>query len=253
MTWSANTDVVAGQPPLLIPREAAYDESSFVPDATNEAARTWLARTEVWPERRLALWGGADRGKTHLLRIWATHHGAAVLSGRDLSGFPEVASPAGVAVDDADEADEAALLHLLNTARDLALPVLLASRMAPARWNVTLLDLTSRLRAITAVEIEAPDDDLLRRLLLHWLAERRLVADKALHDRLLARLPRRPEILRAAVDRLDHDALASRRRKVTPAMLRAALAAAAGDDLEKSTAASPASPSSATDPSPTTE
>ena len=205
--------MATAQPPLQIPTEAAYDESSFLPDASNEAARSWLGRTELWPDQRLALWGGTHRGKTHLLRIWATRHGAAVLSGRDLSGFPEVTSPAGVAVDDAEQADGGTLLHLLNTARDLARPVLLASRTAPARWSVTLPDLASRLRAITAVEIEAPDDDFLRRLLLHWLAERRLVADKALHDQLLTRLPRRLEILRAAVARLDHDALASRRKR----------------------------------------
>jgi hypothetical protein len=61
----------------------------------------------------------------------------------------------------------------------------------------------------------------MRRLLLRWLAERRLVADEALHDRLLLRLPRNPQMLRAAVVRLDRDALTSRRRTVTPAMVRA--------------------------------
>ena len=148
-----------------------------------------------------------------------------------MSGFPEVPSVAGVAVDAADRADQSALLHLLNTARDLGRPVLLAGRAPPALWAPSLPDLDSRLRAITAVEIEAPDDDLLRQLLLHWLAERRLVADEALHDRLLLRLPRSPEVLLAAVVRLDRDALTSRKRKVTPPMVRHALAAvAAGED-----------------------
>lgn len=213
------------QLPLIIPTRPVYDEASFLAAASNEAARTWLGRTEVWPDRRLALWGGADRGKTHLLRIWAGRVGADVLFGPSLSGFPEVVSPVGVAVDDADRADQAALLHLLNAARDLGRPVLLAARLPPAQWATTLLDLGSRLRAITAVGVEAPDDDLLRRLLMHWLAERRLVADESLHDRLLLRLPRSPDVLRAAVARLDEDALASRKRKVTPAMVRDALAA----------------------------
>jgi chromosomal replication initiation ATPase DnaA len=91
-------------------------------------------------------------------------------------------------------------------------------------------DLASRLRAITAVEVEAPDDELLRGLLLRWLALRRLVADEAVHDWLMLRLPRSPDVLRAAVERLDHDALVSRRRTVTPAMVRAALAAGVTDD-----------------------
>jgi len=216
------------QLPLLIPAEPAYDEASFFTAACNATARAWLDRTEMWPERRLALWGGADRGKTHLGLVWASRTGAGVIQGRSLSGFPAVASPAGAFVDDADRADEAALLHLLNTARDLDRPVLLAARLPPARWTIALADLDSRLRAITAVEVEAPDDDLLRRLLLRWLTERRLVADPSLHDRLLLRLPRSPEVLRAAVARLDSDALTSRRRSVTPAMVRDALAAGAG-------------------------
>lgn len=218
------------QLPLMIPARPVYDETSFLAAASNEAARTWLGRTEVWPDRRLALWGGADRGKTHLLRIWAGRIRADVLSGPSLSGFPEVASRFGVAVDDADRADQAALLHLLNTARDLDRPVLLAARQPPAHWATTLLDLGSRLRAMTAVEVEAPEDELLRQLLLHWLAERRLVADETLHDRLLLRLPRSPDVLRAAVARLDQDALASRKRKVTPAMVRDALAAGGGEE-----------------------
>ena len=90
------------QLPLMIPAEPVYDEASFLAAPSNEAARTWLGRTEMWPERRLALWGGADRGKTHLLRIWARRTGAEVLAAPSLSGFPEVASPSGVAVDDAD-------------------------------------------------------------------------------------------------------------------------------------------------------
>jgi chromosomal replication initiation ATPase DnaA len=220
---------VTPQPPLVIPFAPTYDEASFIEATSNAAARTFLDRTEVWPEGRLALWGGADRGKTHLLRIWARRAGAEVLDGLSLTGFPELTSPAGAAIDDADRADEAALLHLLNTAHDLGLPVLLAARLPPARWTIALRDLDSRLRAITSAEVEAPDDDLLRRLLLHWLAQRRLVADEALHDRLLLRLPRSPDVLRAVVAWLDREALTSRRRTVTPAMVRAALHAVMED------------------------
>lgn len=212
------------QLPLPIPGDPLYDEASFLAAESNAAARTWLGRTELWPERRLALWGEADRGKTHLARIWAKRTGAAWLRGPDLAGFPDIPSASGAAVDEADGAEEAALLHLLNTAHDLGRPVLLVGRAPPARWPVALRDLRSRLRALTAVEVAAPDDELLRSLLLHWLADHRLVAeDPALHERMLTRLRRSPDALRAAVLRLDRDALVSRRRTVTPAMLRAML------------------------------
>jgi chromosomal replication initiation ATPase DnaA len=221
--------VTSRQLPLIIPATPDYSETTFLAAASNEAARTWLGRTEMWPDRRLALWGDRDRGKTHLLRIWAARHWADVLEGPALSGFPEVKAAGGVAVDDADRADAAALLHLLNTAHDLDRPVLLAARHPPARWTVTLPDLESRLRAITTVEIAAPDDELMRGLLLLWLGQHRLVADAALHGRLLLHLPRDPKVLRAAVARLDRDAHVSRRRTVTPAMVSAALDAVGGD------------------------
>jgi chromosomal replication initiation ATPase DnaA len=213
------------QLPLIIPGTPDYGEASFVAAPSNEAARTWLGRTELWPDRRLALWGEADRGKTHLLRIWAARSGADMLDGPSLSDFPDVASPGGAAVDDADRADAAALLHLLNTAHDLDRPVLLAARLPPARWSVALPDLDSRIRAITAVEVGAPEDDLMGQLLLRWLGERRLTADSALHDRLLLRLPRNPHVLLEAVVLLDREAHISRRRTITAAMVRAALVA----------------------------
>ena len=231
------------QLPLLIPGTPCHDAASFLHGESNAAARAWLDRTESWPDRRLALWGAGARGKTHLLRIWCARTGADYLEGAALTGFPALPSARGVAVDDADRADESALLHLLNAARDVdcpgecpvggpvggpvgcpgGCPVLLAASAPPARWTVALPDLASRLRAMTAVEIAAPDDDLLRRLLLRLLTEHRLSAEPALHEWLLTRLPRNPEALRAAVARLDHDALVSRRRTVSPAMLRAAL------------------------------
>ena len=234
-----------GQLPLEIEPRPNYTAAAFIKGASNEAARIWLDRTEVWPEGRLALWGEADRGKTHLLRIWAARTGAASMNGPALAGFPEVTSPVGAAVDDADQANEAALLHLLNSARDLGRPVLLAGRLPPARWPTALRDLASRLRAVTAVEVQAPDDAMMRDLLMLWLTERRLVAGESLHVRLLRHLPRSPEVLRAAVARLDRDATASRRRTVTATMLRAALAQGLEhDDPAKFTpeTASPSSP-----------
>ena len=91
-----------------------------------------------------------------------------------LHGLPELPA-AGVALDDADAvADERALLHLLNAAGEAGLPVLLAARAPPARWAARLPDLASRLRAMTAVEIGAPEDALLRALLARLLADRQL-------------------------------------------------------------------------------
>lgn len=198
------------QLPLPFPHRAQYAPDSFLPALSNQEALTWLDRVTDWPDQRLALWGEAGGGKTHLLHIFAQRRGATLLSGRDLVGIPPPPNPAGMAVDLADApAEESALLHLLNACREAAVPILLAASQPPARWPVRLPDLASRLRAIVTVEIRRPDDALLRDLLTRLLEDRQLMVSPGLRDWLLLRLPRSPAALQEAVSRLDSAALAA--------------------------------------------
>jgi len=168
--------------------------------ASNAAARAWLACTGTWPQGRLALWGPPGCGKSRLLAEWAARADATVVQGPELRFAP----PAGpLAIDDAQCAPPRALLHVLNAALEGGHPVLLAAPAAPARWNVALPDLASRLRAITAVAIEAPDDELLHALLARLLAERQLRVAEPTLAWLLARLPRTHAAIATAVARLD--------------------------------------------------
>jgi chromosomal replication initiation ATPase DnaA len=193
---------------LPLPHDPSYDAADFITAASNRGAQAWLERTRDWPDRRLALWGQAGCGKTHLLHIWAQRTGAVILAGSALHEPP--AARGALAVDDADGvAPDTVLLHLLNSARDNGVPVLLTSRTAPARWETALPDLRSRLRAITAVEIAEPDDALLRALLPRLLADRQLVMSDSVQDWLLRRLPRSPAALRDAVVRLDRASMAA--------------------------------------------
>ena len=199
-----------GQLTLKFPTRQRYAATDFLQAPCNAAALTWLARTADWPNRRLALWGEAGNGKTHLMHIWAERSGAVLLRGPTLHDLPDLPTRGGIALDEADAtANEPALLHLLNAASEAGLPVLMAGRAPPSRWKTRLADLASRLRAVAAVEIGAPDDDLLRALLVRLAKERQLVVSEAVHEWLLRRLPRTPAALREAMARLDKAALAS--------------------------------------------
>lgn len=192
----------------------------------------------------MALWGDEGVGKTHLLHGWALRHGATFVEGPGLDGsglgggWPACAT----AVDDADLAGDAPLLHLLNAAHEAGHPVLLAARTPPGRWRTTLPDLRSRLRAITAVELPPGDDAFLRTLLRRLLAERQLNVPDAVQDWIALRLPRTPGAMREATARLDRAALAAGR-----AVTRALAAHALEDLLHDSFADDPpeASPAGA--------
>jgi chromosomal replication initiation ATPase DnaA len=197
--------------------EANYDPRDFLPAASNQAALVWLERTGEWPERRLALWGQAGCGKSHMLAMWAARTGAVRLAGQALGGLDDLPETGAVAVDDADAVEsDTRLLHLLNTARDRRLFVLLSGQTPPARWPVRLADLVSRLRSITPVEIGPPDDDLLRALLMRLLADRQLAVPCQVQAWLLQRLPRSPAALRRAVAHLDRASLESGRAITLP-------------------------------------
>jgi chromosomal replication initiation ATPase DnaA len=196
------------QSPLPFVHRPGFAEVDFLEAPSNTAALGWLARIRDWPDGRLALWGAAGCGKTHLLHLWASRNGAQLVAGPALTKVP---APSCLAIDNADAAsDEAVLLHTLNAAVEARHPVLIAARAPPAHWTTGLPDLASRLRAITTVEIEAADDSLLQRLLARLLAERQVSVARAVQDWLLLRLPRSPAILHEAVARLDRASLAAR-------------------------------------------
>lgn len=213
--------MTATQLPLPFPHTPGYAAHEFLEAPSNAQALEWLSRTADWPGGRLALFGEAGCGKSHLLHRWAADGGGTVLPAEALGGY---AAPAGrLAIDDADRAEEAPLLHLLNAAAEAGRPVLLAARPPPARWATRLPDLASRLRAITAIGIAAAEDELLRALLARLLAERQIAVSAAVQDWLLTRLPRTPAALRQAAALLDRAALAAG-GAVTRPLARAALA-----------------------------
>ncbi len=199
-----------------------YRAEEFCPAPSNAAARDWLARPEAWSNGRLILWGQAGCGKSHLLHLWAGERGAEIVEGAGLRGL--VRPGAAMAVDDAELAPEpAALLHLLNAAAEAGAPVLLASRLPPARLGYKLADLTSRLRASESVEIRAPEDELLEALLTRLAAARQLNLPLQARNLLLLHLPRAPGAYREAIARLDRLAM-DRGARVTRAMAAEVLA-----------------------------
>ena len=194
-----------------------YARDDFVVAAGNREALAWVDRWPDWPAPALALHGPVGCGKTHLGRIWAARAEAQLLVGRDLDGKSVVdltalieASPR-LLIDQASEAPERALFHLYNLLRERRGYMVLLSAEPPARWQITLPDLASRLRAAPAVAVEPPDDDLLGSIILKQLADRQLHAGAGVVQYLVSRMERSADAARRVVAALDRKALAERR------------------------------------------
>lgn len=202
------------QLPLDLGFRPALGRADFLIAPCNAAAVAWLDRWPQWPGTALALWGPAGSGKTHLVEVWRARSGAVTIEPRALSSalVPQLLGAArDVAIDDADGADEEALLHLYNLLAERQGHLLLAAREPPARWSLHLADLRSRLLASAAVAVEAPDDALLGAVLVKQFADRQLRIGEDVIAYLLPRIERSFAAVQDIVAALDHAALAGQR------------------------------------------
>jgi chromosomal replication initiation ATPase DnaA len=206
---------------LSLDHSVSFAREDFLSGPSNIAALTLIERWPDWPDRIIALIGPEGSGKSHLAAIWAEATGARVLSAKLLSttNVPGALATGALVVEDLEAADldEQALFHLINLAREERAYVLLTSRSAVAGFPVTIRDLASRLRAAPTVTVTPPDDTLLRSLLVKLAADRQLALDEALMNYLVNRIERSFAAARAAVQRLDDEAM-RQHRPVTRAL-----------------------------------
>jgi chromosomal replication initiation ATPase DnaA len=205
---------------LALPYAESFARDDFLAGASNESALGLIERWPDWPDRALALVGPEGAGKSHLAAIWADIAGARRVSARALgdTDLPAALATGALVIEDAaPPLDERALFHLLNLVRQQEAYLLMTARIAPATWSVALPDLVSRLRAVPVVELNTPDDGLLRAVLVKQFADRQLAIDEGVIGYLAARIERSFAGARAAVEELDREAL-RRKRPVTRAL-----------------------------------
>jgi chromosomal replication initiation ATPase DnaA len=200
---------------LALDHAISFAREDFLSGPSNAKALALIERWPDWPDRLAVLVGPEGSGKSHLAAIWARVSGARVLSARRLSetDLPQAFATGALVVEDLepDGLDERALFHLINLAREERADVLFTARSAPASFNISIRDLHSRLRVLPVVALTAPDDALLRALIVKLAADRQLALDEALVNYLANRIERSFTGVRAAVKHLDEEALRQHR------------------------------------------
>lgn len=206
---------------LALNHAESFAREDFLRGPSNAAALTLIDRWPDWPDRIVALIGPESSGKSHLAAIWAEAVGARILAAKLLSQIdpPSALATGALVIEDLEAADldERALFHLINLAREEGGYLLLTARTAVNGFPLAVRDLASRLRALPSVALSAPDDALLRSLIVKLAADRQLAVDEALVNYLANRIERSFTGAREAVARLDQEAM-RQHRPVTRAL-----------------------------------
>jgi chromosomal replication initiation ATPase DnaA len=227
---------MSGLPQQLVfdlPHRAALGAEDFLVSGCNGAAVAMIDRWPDWPSPVIAVAGSAGSGKSHLVNVWRTKSGAERLEAPSLTenAVACLERTRALAVEHLEHGvgDERALFHLLNLAREQKFSMLLTGRIAPGELEISLPDLRSRLRALPFVQILAPDDALLRALLVKLFADRQLKVEPHIVAHLALHMERSTDAAVRVVKEVDRLALSSHRR-VTRALAVEALARLRSDE-----------------------
>ena len=216
--------MTAGQLTLDLGHRPALGMDDFLVTPCNREAVAWIDRWPNWPGPALAIHGPPGCGKTHLAHVFRARSAAKLIAPEAL-GRTEPDGLLGEArvcmLDDAGRVaggsvGERALLHLYNVVAERQGHLLLAARKPPGRWPVGLPDLRSRLAAMPAVSVGAPDDELIGALLVKLFADRQLRVGQDVVAFLLTRMERSFDAARRMVAAIDEAALAERRNITVP-------------------------------------
>jgi chromosomal replication initiation ATPase DnaA len=196
---------------FALPHAESLTRDNFLEGPANAAGLALIDAWPEWPGHTMLLVGPEGSGKSHLAAIWAEAAGARSTTAHTLSAtnVPAALATGALVVEDLKPADfdERALFHLLNLAREEQAYVLITSRVPPSSFEVELRDLRSRLRAIPAVALLEPDDQLFRALIVKFCADRQLAVDETVVSYLATRIERSYVAVRAAVELLDREGL----------------------------------------------
>lgn len=216
---------------LALPHREALGAEDFLVSDSNAAAVALVDNWPDWPMPAAIIVGPAGSGKSHLAHVWQLKSNARIVAAADITvdQIPDYATHPAIVVEDVESlSDQTALFHLLNLVREQRLPVLLTSRHRPGDLNFSLPDLLSRLKALPLAHISAPDENVLRAVMIKLFSDRQIAVEPHVIDYLIVRMERSMASAVALVAEIDRQSLASK-RSATRALAASALTALRSD------------------------
>lgn len=195
----------------------------FMVSSCNFVAVETIDNWPDWPFFAICLYGPSGCGKTHLSQIFSDNISVATnfpykipnIKAQNINlDTPHqlFSKHKCLIVEDLSEnINQEAMFHLYNLYRNEGGYILFTANEAPARMNITLPDLRSRLNIIPAIEISEPDDEMLSALILKLFADRQLIISPEIVGYMLKNMQRSFSFCNHLVAEIDNISLARKR------------------------------------------
>ena len=207
------------------PLKPAYLSEDFFVSPANNNAFNYVNQWPNWNNgiysKMLILHGELGSGKTHLAHIWQNLSNARILNQQDCYNLHSLVSNSALILEDISSMDEELLLHLVNFAHENQQYLLLTSDCSPQKLSFDLPDLRSRILAIPDISINAPDQELLKAVLLKHLYDRQLKINPAALEYIILRIDRSFSKLLQFIEELDQMSNISKRAVTVPLIKKA--------------------------------
>ncbi len=206
-----------------------YDIDNYVVASCNEMAFEALKSVEKWNNNGTVLVGPAFSGKTHLSHIFQKWHDAFYINtANDLQKALQSDSPYLV-IDGADTLLTnnpnlaETLFHLINMAHLGQKHILVTASQNPKQWAAQLPDLLSRLQSFQHVDLDTPDEAIIKGAYQKLFLDRGLVVDNKVLDYLVLRTERSFSGIQKVVETLDTLALQKAKKITIPLIQNAGI------------------------------
>lgn len=196
----------------------SYTLADFFVSSSNHEAFECIRKWPNWPSLGMVILGPTGSGKTHLAHIWQQSSGARFFDQTIWSSTLEnfQVDQNTPLIFDEQFPEDTDFFHLLNMLKDSELPFLILKKKPFNQDQIHLKDLRSRLLNIPSVTLHAPNDDLIKAMILKQCADAQIMISDPILNYITTHMDRSYESIARLCKKLIHEIQGQRHNLTLP-------------------------------------
>lgn len=211
---------------IKMPQKYFFGREDFMVTKSNLEALAFIDEFIKSKQRIGLIVGPPGSGKSHLIKIFMNSiktRLSKIINFPNNNLFNEFEKNEYIIIEDIHSINikfsEEDLLHAINISKETNKSLIMTSRIPISRFEIKLTDLRSRLESISVANIEEPDDELMKSIILKMLRDRQLIVNPTIIEFLMKRLERTYLEINRTIDLIDKYAL-EKGKKVSISLIR---------------------------------